>query len=111
MDRFEDQNRRIVRLGPSSLWHGQSDFWVPYVLPALEGVVAPNGWEGICAHCGKTIQTSPALGVRVIVKHQTRTAYEVYHPECAPTGVPYIYEQWRTAKTREELLSTRLPGF
>ncbi len=121
--RFESQTARIERLGASKLWYGMSSFRVPFETPALEWVVAPGGFIGRCAGCGRPIVPglpwgSMVCGIEVIVLHLGQRRYEIYHPACAPDDVPWAHKQ---APPVESATSTKpavepseqlsLPGF
>jgi hypothetical protein len=110
--RFETQPERIARLGESTLWYGQSDFWVPLRTPALEYVTAPATWTGVCARCGLPIEAPAATpyAQSVVVEHCKMGDYRVYHKHCAPR-IEAISEQWHGLDAGPDHLTSRLPGF
>ncbi len=92
----EGQLERIRRLGDSPIWYGQSAFVRPFGTPARESIVIPR-CNVVCARCGKPFEFPVWGGVtcaaRIVVLHLGQRKYEVYHEECSPQDVPWVYEQ------------------
>lgn len=96
---MECQSERIKRLGnPDHIWYGQSDYAVIHRFPCLEHVTLPATYArlNICARCGLPFKDGSVKGldyaVRGVVKHTARDAFEVYHPDCVDTAVPFVHD-------------------